>query len=228
MPRATAMALLLFAVIAGVIYYATVGLAPPPKPEVIQITQAQVVAIPTPKPPPPPPPKVVPPPKPLPVVIPKPPPIPSKIVVATKPPPPVHHVVHHIPKPVPHVVQQTPPPVTPPPATPAPPQVAVQSDTGAAAYGAQMHDVIQANQSVPPALAQLGLSGLAVIEVEVSPDGTVVSARVIKSSGIPLIDETALDHARSAHWPAFNADMIAKTRPFIIPIAINPDDGSGN
>jgi protein TonB len=226
MTKAAGIAILLFALIAGFIIYAIEGLAPPPKTQVIQITQAQVVTIPAPKPPPPPPPKIIPPPKPLPVVIPKPPPIPSKIVVATKPPPPIHHIIRHIPKPVPHVEQHPPPPVTPPPATPTPPQAPVQSDTGAAEYGAHMHDLIQANQDVPQALAQLGVSGTALIQVEVAPSGQLISARVLRSSGVPLIDETALDHVRSATWPSFNADMTNTPHIFTIPVEIDGEDAS--
>jgi protein TonB len=225
MPKATGLALVIFLLIAGVVLYAAEGLVPPHKPDVIQVTQAQLVTIPAPKPPPPPPPpKVVPPPKPLPVVIPKPPPIPSKIVVATKPPPPVHHVLKHIPKPVPHVAQPTPPPVTQPPPTPMPPAVAVASDDGAAAYGAQMHNVIQANQDMPDALAQLDIKATAIVEVEVAPSGRVVSARIIKSSGVELVDDTALDHARNAPWPPFTANMSSKIHTFRIPIEIDSAD----
>ncbi len=224
MPKATGLALLVFLLIAGIAFYAAEGLVPPHKPEVIQVTQAQIVTIPAPKPPPPPPPKVVPPPKPLPVVIPKPPPIPSKIVVATKPPPPVHHVVHHIPKPVPHVEQPTPPPVTQPPPTPVPPQVAAPRTDGIGPYGAGMHSIIEANQSVPPALAQLGVSGTAVVRVTVSPSGQVVSATIVHSSGVPLIDDTALDHVRGAHFPPFNADMPSQTLSFTVPVEIDGED----
>jgi protein TonB len=223
MPTATGIALLLFAVVAAICLYAMNNIIPPKQPEVIQITQAQLTAVPVPKPPPPPPPKVVPPPKPLPVTIPKPPPIPSKIVVATKPPPPVHHVIKHIPKPIPHVEQPTPPPVVQPP-TPTPPQVAAPRTDGIGPYGSAMHSIIEQNQDVPPALAQLGVSGTAVVSVEVAPDGSVVSASIVRSSGVSLIDETALDHVRSAHFPPFNADMPNQTQRFTVPVEIDGED----
>jgi protein TonB len=225
MPRATGIAILLFVIVAGVCLYAFNVITPPKQPEVIQITQAQLTAVPVPKPPPPPPPpKVVPPPKPLPVTIPKPPPIPSKIVVATKPPPPVHHVVRHIPKPIPHVEQPTPPPVVQPPPTPTPPQVAAPRTDGIGPYGASMHAIIQANQDVPQALAQLGVSGTCVVHVEVSPSGAVVSASVVHSSGTALIDSTALDHVRAAHFPPFNANMPSQTIGFNVPVEIDGED----
>ncbi len=224
MPKATGIALLLAALIAGFIFYAIYILTPPKQPEVIQITQAQLTTLPQPTPPPPPPPKVVPPPKPLPVTIPKPPPIPSKIVVATKPPPPVHHFIKPIPKPIPHVEQPTPPPVTPPPPAAAPPSPPAVQTAGIGPYGSAMHAIIQANQSVPPALAQLGVSGTAIVKVTVSPDGHVVSAEIIKSSGVPLIDSTALDHVRNASFPPFTSNMPDQTLSYTVPVEIDGED----
>jgi protein TonB len=89
-----------------------------------------------------------------------------------------------------------------------------------------MYNIIQANQSVPPALAQLGVSGTAVIEITVAPDGHVISARVIKSSGVPLIDQTALQHAESAALPAFNDQMPNTPHQFIIPVEIDAESGN--
>jgi protein TonB len=223
--RATLLAMLIFAAIAGLIYCAAIGLAPPPQPQVIQITQATLASVPQPKPPPPPPPKVVPPPKPLPVTIPKPPPIPSKIVVATKPPPPVHHHVKPIPKPVPHV-EQPPPPPTPQPVTPTPPAPPVVQTSGIGPYQAGMLSIIEQNQSVPPALAQLGLSGKVIIHIVMSPDGHVISATVIHSSGVPLIDQTALDHVRAATFPPFTSNMPDGDVAFDQPIEIDGEDAS--
>jgi protein TonB len=227
LPRATALAVVLVALIGGFCYFAAEDLVPPHQPQVIQVTQAQLVQLPVPKPPPPPPPpKVVPPPKPIPAVVPKPPPIPSKIVVATKPPPPIHHIykpVHHV---IPHVEQPTPPPVTQPPPTPAPPAPPVERTDGEAAYGSAMHSIIESNQNVPPALAQLGVSGTAIIRVEVAPDGHVVSAAVIRSSGVPLIDSTALDHVRNASFPPFNQNMPGQTVAFVVPVEIDGEDAS--
>ncbi len=217
LPRATGLSLLLVALIIGFCLLASGVMAPKPPLQPIQITQATLTQLP--KPTPPPPPKVVPPPKPLPAVIPKPPPVASKIVVATKPPPPVHHVYKPIPHPV--VTHQPPPPVPAP--QPAPPQAAAPRTDGEPIYGAQMHEILQANQNVPPALAQLGISGTAYVEIIVAPDGHVISARIAKSSGIPLIDQTALDHALHANFGAFNAEMPAANTKFIVPVDIEPD-----
>lgn len=215
--QAAVMAFLLVGGIVAFCYWASVVLAPKPPMQVIQITQATLTQLPRPTPPPP---KVVPPPKPIPAVIPKPPPVPSRIVVATKPPPPIRHIY----KPVPHpVINHTPPPPTPAPVSQAP-QPAAPPTNGIPIYGQQMYSIIQANQNVPPALAQLGVSGTAIIELMVNPDGSVASASVYKSSGIPLIDQTALEHARDAHFPAFNDEMPQTTRAFLVPVEIQPQE----
>jgi protein TonB len=220
LPKATLLAVLLVLSIMALCYWVSTDLGPKPLPQSIQVTQATLTQLP--KPTPPPPPKVVPPPKPIPAVIPKPPPVASKIVVATKPPP----VIHHVYKPVPHpVVNHTPPPPTPAPVSQAP-QPPAQPTSGLPIYGNQMYSIIQANQSVPPALAQLGVSGTAVIEITVAPDGHVLSARVVKSSGVPLIDQTALQHAESAQLPPFNDQMPNTPHEFLIPVEIDAESSN--
>jgi protein TonB len=87
-----------------------------------------------------------------------------------------------------------------------------------------MHDILQANQDVPPALKALGASGTAYVEITVAPDGHVVTARISKSSGNPLIDQTALDHALHANFGAFNAGMPDSAVPFTIPVEIDAED----
>ncbi len=218
--RAAGLSILLVVVIVSFCVWTSTAWGPKPQPPVIQITQAQEVQLPAPTPPPPPP-KVIPPPKPLPALIPKPMAVPSKIVVATKPPPP-----RHVYKPIPHPVAPHPPaPVVThqPPA----PQAAAPRTDGEPIYGSEMHNILEANQSVPPALAQLGISGTAVVHIMVAPDGHVVSARIITSGGNPLIDQTALDHALHAKFAAFNANMPNQILGFDIPIDIEPDsDGN--
>jgi protein TonB len=219
--KASIAAILLVGLIIAFCYWAAISMAPKPVPQAIQVTQATLTQLP--KPTPPPPPKVIPPPKPVPAIIPKPAPVPSKIAVAVKPPPPVHHVF----KPVPHpVINHAPPPPTPAPVSQAP-QPPAPPTSGIPIYGSQMHDIIQANQSVPPALAQLGVSGTAYILIVVAPDGHVISARVSKSSGIPLIDQTALQHAMEAHLPPFNGEMPSAPQQYLIPVEIDGTD-SGN
>jgi protein TonB len=225
MPRATAAAALLVAFVIAFCYWASVILAPKPKPPVIQVTQAQLVQLPAPTPPPP---KIIPP-KPVPAVIPKPPPVASKIVVATKPPPPIHPVakpVHRIiprheapPIPQSHPVPSQPAPVH---AAPAPQASQAPPTSGIPIYGEHMHAVLEENQSVPPALAQLGVAGVALIRITVSPSGKVLSAAIVRSSGVALIDQTALAHVREASFGAFNSEMPSTPQSFVIPVDIQP------
>ncbi len=222
MPRATAASIVLVALIVAFCYWASVVLAPKPQLAPIQVTQAQLVTLP--KPTPPPPPKVIPPPKPLPALIPKPLPVQSRIVVATKPPPPVHHVYKPAPRPVIHTPA---PPVSavhpPPQAAPAPPS------SGIPVYGQEMHSILEANQSVPPALASLGVGGVVLVQITVAPDGHVISAKILRSSGIKLIDQTAWQHAMQAHFGAFGSDMPALALTFDVPVDIQPQsDDSGD
>ncbi len=72
------------------------------------------------------------------------------------------------------VLTQLPKP-TPAP-QPAPQQAAAPRTDGVPVYGAQMHAILQANQNVPPALAQLCISGTAYVEITVAPDGHVIAA----------------------------------------------------
>jgi len=229
-PKAAGLSVLLVVIIAAFFYWASTALAPKPKPAVIQITQAQLVQLP--KPTPPPPPKVIPPPKPLPAIIPKPIPVPSKIVVATKPPPPIRHIY----KPVPHpVVTHQPPPPTPV-TQPAPPQAAPAPPTsGIPIYDKEVYNILEQNQNVPQALAQLGISGTALVQIIIAPDGHVISAKIVRSGGNPLIDQTALQHALVAKYPPFNAEMPSSTLSFVVPVNISPegadsdsDSDSGN
>jgi protein TonB len=232
MGRATALAVLLVAVVSALCLFFLTILAPKPHQPVIQITQATLTQLPAPTPPPPP--KVVPPPKPLPAVIPKPPPVQSKIVVATKPPPPVHHVEkpiphpvinHQPPRPVPQKQVLAPAAAAPVAAKPAAPAAPAPPTNGVPIYGSHMHAVLQANQDVPPALAQLGISGTAYVAITVGPDGHVIAAKIIHSSGNPLIDQTALDHALHASFGAFNAEMPQTAETFVVPVNIQPTDG---
>jgi protein TonB len=200
LPRATAASIALVVLIAAFCYWASVILAPKPKMQVVQITQAQLVTLPNPTPPPPPP-KVV-------------------------PPPPVHHVYKPVPRPVVHTPAPPVPVKTPPPAPAAPP---APPTNGIPIYGRGMYETLEANQSVPPALASLGVSGTVYVSITVTPDGHVVSARIEKSSGVPLIDQTGLQHVLQAHFAPFNADMPSNTLTFTVPVNITPQsDGSGS
>ncbi|HTJ90808.1 MAG TPA: TonB family protein [Acidocella sp.] len=241
LPRAMLIAILLVGVITAAGVWMSASFSPKPQSPAIQAMQVSLAQLPKPAPPAPPvskpipppppvPPQPAPPPKPVPVVIPKPPPVPSRVPVETRklpPPPPVPHVS----KPVPHPPHRRPPvrrPVTPPvpPAAPAAPRAAptaaapVVPTSGIPVYGERVYEIIQANQNVPEVLSEMGLSGRAVIEIVVAPNGKILSASVYKSSGVPIIDSTALEHARDAQLPPFNNRMPNQPHAFLVPIQI--------
>jgi periplasmic protein TonB len=221
MTKAAAAAVALVILIAAFCYWATVVLAPKPQPQPIEVTVAQLVQLTQlPKPALPEPPKIIPRPRPAPAVIPKPIPAPGKIAVA-KPPLPVRHAYRPTPQPA---VQHAPAP--PVPAIPKPPP-ALPPFSAIRAYDRQIYAILQANQNVPPALAALGASGLVLLRIIVAPDGHVVSATAIKSSGISLIDQTALSHALAAHFGPFTPGMPSTPCTFTVPVEIQtPDDNS--
>jgi TonB family protein len=237
--RALLLAILLVAAITALGVWMSASFRPRSAPQAIQVTQVTLAQLPKPTPPTPPaPPKVTPPPKPVPVAIPKPPPVPSPVAVATMPPPPPPQPpVRHVYKPAPHpVIRRVAPapaqaPVRPAPAAPAAAQpvapaarsaAPVMRTSGIPIYGEQIYSIIQANQNVPAVLSEMGASGTAVIEIVVAPDGRVLSARVAKSSGVPIIDATALQHASDAQLPHFNSGMPDQPHAFLVPIEIQP------
>jgi protein TonB len=242
-------AILLVGVITAAGVWLSASFGPKPESSAIQAMQVSLAQLPKPAPPappvskpiPPPPPvpqQPVPPPKPVPAkpapaVIAKPPPVPSHVPVPTRELPPPPPPVPHVSKPVPHPPYRRPPVRRPaaPPAAPAAPRAAptpaapnpatsVVPTSGIPVYGERVYEIIQANQNVPQVLSEMGLSGRAVIEIVVAPSGKILSASVYKSSGVPIIDSTALEHARDAQLPPFNNRMPNQPHAFLVPIQI--------
>jgi protein TonB len=66
----------------------------------------------------------------------------------------------------------------------------------------------------PLAARRLGVEGVVTLEVLVRPDGTPAEVHVRRSSGSPLLDESALDTVRS-RWrfiPARRGDVAVESR----------------
>lgn len=189
-------------------------LAPPPPPKPLP---------PPPKPVPPPPRPIPPPPKPIPPPKP-PPPLPRPPVPVPPPKPlpkprprpvPVHHHIVHKPKPVPHMSAPPPPPQPAP--QPAPIPAAVQ-ESALEAYAGAVHQVVQADLKVPQMVEMMHLSGVTGLALRIAPDGTLLAARVIRSSGAPPIDRAALAAVRATHFPRFTPDM--PHHPITVDIAV--------
>ena len=208
---------------------AIIELAPGrPKPPPITVTRAQIVTLP---PPPPPPPEVVQPPTPLeapPIAPPPPAPAPARVQVQKPPPKPVHRVIRHPPR---HVVPRPdtppPPPETPtaPPVERPPPPAPAQVTSGVGPYASGLHDEVENNVDIPPAIQQLGVSGTAVIRFTILPNGRLSGASVVRSSGNPLIDQAALAAVRRTSYRAFTSNMPSSPLSFSVPIEIAPGGG---
>ena len=202
-------ALLAAVVIEFLIVLAGVYISHRPQPVLQQprVTLIHVVVTPKPAPPPPkpapPPPKPMPPP-PKPAPLPKPVPPPPKPMPRPLPKVQPRPVVHHFiakPKPVPKKVQA--PPTLP---RPAPIPKAVQ-ESALEAYASVVHDAVQADLQVPETVAMMHLSGNTKIALNIAPNGSLLRATILESSGIAMIDNAALATVRSAHFPSFSGKM---------------------
>ncbi len=208
-PQASLASFVLVGLIVGGIIYAGTHLPKPPKP-VIPVTEVHMVTLPKP-----------PPPKPLPKPPPPPPPIPV-------PKPIPHPIIHHpvpvktkIPVPaVKHIVIHKPPPKKPPPPPPPVPQPPPQPAFNAAAYGAAQRASIERLVPISRAMQMLHIQGTTVVEFEVLPSGRLVFVKVYKSSGNPLIDQSALAGVQRNRYPSFPG---TQPKMFIVPIEILPE-----
>lgn len=178
-----------------------------PKPHVIAVQMVKLplppepVIVPKPTPPKPIPPKPVerritpPPPTPHQMPIP---PIPK-----TMPPAPF---VKHLMPPAPIPVQA--PSVTRPVVVPSPPPLSPQQTASLMGkYTGMLRPMIQRNLHVPSELRAMGLSGQATIEFEISPQGRLLWAKVIKKSQIGAVNRAALAAVRHGGFPAFLKKM---------------------
>ncbi|HQT61959.1 MAG TPA: energy transducer TonB [Acidiphilium sp.] len=226
LPRATAAGLALVGLIAAGALYAArhlpryrtpivpattvhlVRLAPPlplpPKP--VQPPPPPLPVPPPPVPPPPQPAPLPPPPAPSPMPPPKPLSRPLPKVVHRPPPPRPAPKQHPVPHPVPH-------PAPPPKAKTPPPQPAFDF----AQYAASLRAPLQREVHVTQTMRMLGVRGIAFIEFTLAPDGKLLSARIYRSSGNPLIDRAALDAVRQHHFPPFPGTA---DKSFAVPIQI--------
>jgi protein TonB len=195
--------------------------APAPEPK-------QVVA---PEPPPPlpqPPPTEPPPPEPVPLPetpppLPEPPP-PPKAVALPKPPPPRPKLP---PKPR-RVVEQPAPaiprPVSPPPpaaAPPAPPRPSAAALAGARAnWQARLVGWLARYKRYPRVAEEQRQEGTVYLHFTMDRGGHVLSARVQRSSGFPLLDEEVLALIRRAQpLPALPPEMAVARIELVVPVA---------
>lgn len=204
-----------------------------PKPVTVQI---HMVA-PAPKPDvPPTPPKPVAPPPPQPVIPPAPPapimPPPPKPVASPMPKPPltkpvIQHVIQHVAHPKPQQKPQQPiqqaVPALPVAMEKTPALSASEQATIMDKYVALVRSQIQSNLQIPPQLVALQQSGDCTLKFTLAPDGHMLAVAIIKSSGVGLVDQTALAALKSAPLPAFLKGMPQEPHSFSIIVHVSAD-----
>ena len=241
MGRATAISLLLVGVaIGGLALLASraevTPLPPPMQVQMVQLPPEQLAQAPTPPTPPPPQPDVdTPPPPPLALAPPE--ALPPSRIEIPKPPPPKPVAKPRPPRPVPpqpQVARTAPNSVAPPsavtsqaPPVAAPPPAAPPADTssGIGPYRAGLHNLIESHVEVGPQIQALGISGTAIIEAVIAPDGHLISAHVARSSGNGLIDKAALAAVQRGGFRPFGNHMPAAPITISVPIEILPGAG---
>ncbi|MHB1512799.1 MAG: energy transducer TonB family protein [Acidiferrobacter sp.] len=161
----------------------------------------------------PPPPQVVP--KPRPVVHQRPHPMPKP-----KPRPPV---VHRRPVPLAVPVKKQPPPPKPvrrvP--TPVPPPAPAVAAQAVDRYAVMLRTRIQRGLVVPPRVTALGLSGKALVAFELTPSGRLLWVRIVRSSGIGLVNRAARAAVRSRRYPPFTKNMPHHATVFRVRVGLN-------
>lgn len=80
-------------------------------------------------------------------------------------------------------------------------------ETALDAYAGRVHRVIQANLKVPEMVEMMHLSGVTELALRIAPDGDLLAARVIRSSGAPPIDRAALAAVKATRFPRFTRKM---------------------
>jgi TonB family protein len=85
-----------------------------------------------------------------------------------------------------------------------------------------MNVALQQTVSIPPAVAATHVSGTTFIEILVKPNGEEISAKIYRSSGIPIIDQIAFSSVTQAIFPPFPPALGSQPRNFIIPVTVRP------
>ena len=149
-------------------------------------------------------------------------------------PPPPHIVpharfIHHVEVPH-HIVQPITPkppiqPVEQKPIAAAPPVSTVQVQSLMSRYVEEIRTRVDSNLQVPAQLVALDMSGTCVLEFTISPNGTLLSSRILTSSGIAMVDNAALEALRSSSLSAFLPGMGTSPHTFTMPVNVS---GTGN
>lgn len=115
--------------------------------------------------------------------------------------------------------------ITPPAAPIEQPALSAPVDvkSGLGPYGAGLHRQIERNMLADRRVTELGVSGTAVIEATIAPDGHLISARLARGSGTRAIDDAALDSMRRGGFPPFGPHMPAGPITVQVPIGVQEE-----
>ncbi len=87
-------------------------------------------------------------------------------------------------------------------------------------YGERLRSLIQQNLNYPEMAKIRGLEGTVEMEITISSNGDLISAVIVKTSGHPLLDQSAIKTAKKiSHFEKFEENFIAKQWRFKLPIA---------
>ncbi|MEJ0068845.1 MAG: TonB family protein [Pseudomonadota bacterium] len=197
-------------------WHSSVEPVPPPLPAIMIDLAPLPVPVPPvvepPKPPPPEPEKQV-----IPEPLPSPAPKPEVVL-----PPPKPKIVHKVTPPPEPKVEPT--PVAPTPPQPpqqaiAPPIAAPPSPTATPTYQGLLMAQLERNKRYPRDARMRRQEGVATLRFTLNRDGTLVTFKLERSSGIPALDEEVLAMIqRAAPLPAFPADMPEARLELVVPV----------
>lgn len=90
-----------------------------------------------------------------------------------------------------------------------------------ALYAAILREQIRAALVIPSIARQMGLRGKTLVEFRLQPDGRMLWARVVHSSGFGILDHAALTAVRGADFPPFEPRMTRTDTTFVLWVHLN-------
>ncbi len=90
-----------------------------------------------------------------------------------------------------------------------------------ALYTAILREQVRAALVVPGIAREMGLRGRTLVEFRLRPDGQMLWARVVRSSGSSVLDHAALRAVRSADFPPFEPRMTRVNTTFALWVHLN-------
>ncbi|MHB8415638.1 MAG: TonB family protein [Acidiferrobacteraceae bacterium] len=86
-------------------------------------------------------------------------------------------------------------------------------------YAARLRAIIQAHVRLPAIVRALHLRGRAVVAFRLMPDGSLLWARIVRSSGVRPIDTASVADVHALSYPPFTSRM--PKRPLTFTVAVH-------